>query len=89
LRIKPNTSFPLELPFVVSESLEKQEAVNVQHELSGHSDAIVIVEDQESKDGNLLLLDVMGKMLGRFAGSLLQLDPVAATKIASRSTLAI
>ena len=31
----------------------------------------------------------MGKMLGRFAGSLLQLDPVAATKIASRSTLAI
>jgi len=69
--------------------LEEQEAVNVQHELSGHSDALVIVEDQESKDGNLLLLDVMGKMLGRFAGMLLQLDPVAATKIASRSTLAI
>jgi hypothetical protein len=70
LRIKPNTTFPLELPFVVVESLEKDEAVNVQHELSGQSNALVTVEDQESKDGNLLLLDVMGKMLGRFAGTL-------------------
>jgi hypothetical protein len=74
-------TFPIKVPTQLAQGLTKKEATEAADELNAVTGTEVQVIEEPSKDGNLVLMDLLAKMFTIFSSMLMEADNAVGMRV--------